>query len=189
MKYTEKIESRINETLAVLEKVKDITEDIEAVAQIIVHAFKNGNKLIICGNGGSAADAQHIAAEFIGKFYKFERQALPAIALNTNTSSITAIANDFGYDLTYKRGVEAFGKSGDVLWAISTSGNSKNIIEAIKVAKSLGMKVVSLTGESGGEMAKISDITLKVKSSDTPIIQNVHIAISHIICEIVESQF
>lgn len=156
---------------------------------MLINAFKNDKKLLICGNGGSAADAQHIAAEMVGKFYKINRKGLPAIALNTNTSSITAIANDFGYDDTFKRGVDAFGQEGDVFWGISTSGNSKNILEAIDLAKQRGLKVVSLTGETGGEMAKKSDITITIDSQNTPIIQNAHITISHIICELVESQF
>jgi D-sedoheptulose 7-phosphate isomerase len=187
--FKQQINLRINETLEAIAKVKDCNIEIEQVANLIITAFKNGKKLIIGGNGGSAADAQHIAAEFVGKFYKIDRPGLPAIALAANSSSVTAIANDFGYDLTFKRGVDAFGQEGDIFWGISTSGNSKNIIEAIKLAKQKGMHVISLTGETGGEMGKISDITLKIQSNNTPIIQNAHIAVSHIICELVESQF
>ncbi|MFA6988868.1 MAG: D-sedoheptulose 7-phosphate isomerase [Candidatus Gastranaerophilaceae bacterium] len=187
--FKQQIDLRINETIKTLENVKDCYDEIEKTANLIINAFKNGNKLIICGNGGSASDALHIAAEFVGKFYKIDRPGLPAIALSANTASITAIANDFGYDLTFKRGVEAFGQNGDILWGISTSGNSKNILEAIKLAKTKEMSIISLTGETGGEMAKISDITIKIKSQNTPIIQNAHITVSHIICELVESQF
>lgn len=187
--FSEVVEYRLNETLKAIESAKNISSEIEEASQLIIDAFKNGKKVIIAGNGGSAADAQHIAAEFVGKFYKIDRPGLPAIALSTNTSSVTAIANDFGYDLTFKRGVEAFGEEGDILWGISTSGNSKNILEAITVAKEKGMKILSLTGETGGEMGKVSDITLKANSSNTPIVQNVHITISHIICELVEAQF
>ena len=183
------INDRLEETIQVLSRLKEFTTDIEQAAQIILNCFKSGNKLLICGNGGSAADAQHIAAEFVGKFYKIDRPALPAIALNTNTSIITAIGNDFGYDGTFKRQVEAFGQKEDVLLAISTSGNSLNVIEAIKAATAKEMIIISLTGQTGGEMAKVSHITIKVPSTNTPIIQNAHITICHTICEIVENYF
>ena len=184
------INNRFNETLEVLTKIKETqTELINEVAKILTESFKSGNKLLICGNGGSAADAQHIAAEFIGKFYKIDRPALPAIALNTNTSIITALANDFGYEMTFSRQVEGLGQNGDVFITISTSGNSINAIEAAKIAKEKGMKVISFTGEGGGKLAEVSDITIKVPSNNTPIIQNAHISILHIICEIVENKF
>ena len=184
------INNRFNETLEVLTKIKETqTELINEVAKILTESFKSGNKLLICGNGGSAADAQHIAAEFIGKFYKIDRPALPAIALNTNTSIITALANDFGYEMTFSRQVEGLGQNGDVFITISTSGNSINAIEAAKIAKENGMKVISFTGEGGGKLAEVSDITIKVPSNNTPIIQNAHISILHIICEIVENKF
>lgn len=184
------INNRFNETLEVLTKIKETqTELINEVAKILTESFKSGNKLLICGNGGSAADAQHIAAEFIGKFYKIDRPALPAIALNTNTSIITALANDFGYEMTFSRQVEGLGQNGDVFITISTSGNSINAIEAAKIAKEKGMKVISFTGEGGGKLAEVSDITIKVPSKNTPIIQNAHISILHIICEIVENKF
>ena len=187
--FNSQIDLRINETIEALKNVKDCYSEIEQTSNLIIEAFKKGSKLLICGNGGSASDAMHIAAEFVGKFYKIDRPGLPAIDLSSNTASITAIANDFGYELTFKRGIEAFGQSGDILWGISTSGNSKNIIEAINLAKTKGMAVISLTGETGGEMAKISDIAIKIKSKNTPVIQNAHITVSHIICELVESQF
>ncbi|MEI8389276.1 MAG: D-sedoheptulose 7-phosphate isomerase [bacterium] len=184
------INNRFNETLEVLTKIKETqTELINEVAKTLTESFKSGNKLLICGNGGSAADAQHIAAEFIGKFYKIDRPALPAIALNTNTSIITALANDFGYEMTFSRQVEGLGQNGDVFITISTSGNSINAIEAAKIAKEKGMKVISFTGEGGGKLAEVSDITIKVPSKNTPIIQNAHISILHIICEIVENKF
>jgi D-sedoheptulose 7-phosphate isomerase len=183
------ITKRLDETLDAVTKCKNISKDIEEASKVLIEAYKNGKKLIICGNGGSAADAQHIAAEFVGKFYRIDRPALPAVALSTNTSSITAIGNDFGYNLTFKRGVEAFGQEGDVVWGISTSGNSENIIEAIKIAKTRGIKTIALTGENGGKMAEIADIAIKAPSSNTPIVQNCHITISHIICEIVENAF
>lgn len=181
--------NRIDETIKVLSEVKLLANVIDQAAQAISVCFKSGNKLLIAGNGGSAADAQHIAAEFVGKFYRIDRPALPAISLNTNTSILTAIANDFDYDMTFKRQVEALGQKGDVLYAISTSGNSKNLIESIKVATSKNMYVISLTGESGGEMAKLSNLAIKVPSTNTPIVQNAHITISHSICEIVENNF
>jgi len=184
------INNRFEETLEILSRIKDEQASlINEIAKIITASFKAGNKLLICGNGGSAADAQHIAAEFVGKFYKIDRPALPAISLNTNTSIITAIGNDFGYEMTFSRQVEAFGQKGDVFITISTSGNSVNAVEAAKIAKTRGMKIISFTGEGGGKLAEISDITFKVPSTNTPIIQNAHISTLHIICEIVENKF
>ena len=184
------INKRLDETLEVLSRIKnEQSQLINEVAKIITASFKAGNKLLICGNGGSAADAQHIAAEFIGRFYKIDRPALPAIALNTNISIITALANDFGYETTFLRQVEGLGQKNDVFITISTSGNSINAIEAVKTAKEKGMKVISFTGEGGGKLAEISDITIKIPSKNTPIIQNAHISILHIICEIVENKF
>lgn len=183
------ITNRINETIDVLEQVKNNTEIIEHAANIIINAFKAGNKMLICGNGGSAADSQHIAAEMVGKFYRIDRPALPAIALNVNSSIITAIGNDFGYDKTFVRQVEALGKKDDVLFSISTSGNSLNALEAAKLAGQNGMKVISLTGGNGGKLKSLSDITIIVKSNNTPIVQNAHITICHIICELVENEF
>lgn len=182
--------NRLDETTEVLSKIKkEQTELINEVAKIITAGFKSGNKLLICGNGGSAADAQHIVAEFVGRFYRDDRPALPAISLNTNTSIITAIGNDFGYNITFVRQVEALGQKDDVLIAISTSGNSANAVEAAEKAKEKEMKVISFTGESGGKLAEISDITIKVPSKNTPIIQNAHISVLHIICELVENKF
>lgn len=186
---TETITGRINETIEVLEQVRNNTDAIKQAADIITNAFKAGKKLLICGNGGSAADAQHIAAEFVGKFYRIDRPALPAIALNTNTSIITAIGNDFGYDKTFVRQVEALGNEGDVLISISTSGNSINAIEAAKLARQKGMKTISFTGEGGGMLKELSDLTVAIPSKNTPIIQNAHITTLHIICELVENEF
>ena len=184
------INNRLEETLNILTKVKETQSGlIEEIGKIITQCFKNGNKMLICGNGGSAADAQHIAAEFVGKFYKIDRPALPAIALNVNTSIITAIGNDFGYDMTFSRQVEALGQKDDILITISTSGNSINALEAVKIAKEKGMKVISFTGESGGKLSNVSDFTVKIPSNNTPIIQNAHITVLHIICEIVENKF
>jgi len=144
-----------------------------------------GKKLLIFGNGGSAADAQHIAAEFVGRFEK-ERKALPAIALHANTSSLTAIANDYGYDEVFARQIEAYASKGDIAIGISTSGNSKNVIKALEKAKELGCITIALTGSSGGKLNGITDYIIKVQSDRTSIIQEAHITIGHIISKIVE---
>jgi D-sedoheptulose 7-phosphate isomerase len=158
---------------------------IQASVLLITESFQTGNKVFFCGNGGSAADAQHLAAEFSGRFY-IDRKALPAEALHCNTSYLTAVANDYSYDMVYSRLLEGVAKKGDVLVGISTSGNSKNIINAFVKAKDIGVKTISLTGESGGKMKNHSEISIKVPSKDTPRIQESHILIGHIICELVE---
>ena len=180
---------RIDETTATLEEVKKQVELIEFAADLITNSFKAGKKLLICGNGGSAADSQHIAAEMVGKFYRIDRPALPAIALSTNTSIITAIGNDFGYEDTFVRQVEALGQKDDVLMSISTSGNSENALKASEFAKKQGLKTISLTGEGGGKLKEVSDVVIQVPSNNTPIIQNAHITVCHIICELVENEF
>jgi D-sedoheptulose 7-phosphate isomerase len=152
---------------------------------IISDSFHRGGKLIIFGNGGSAADSQHIAAEFVGRFEK-ERRALPAIALNTNTSSVTAIGNDYGFDSIFSRQVEAFAHKDDVVVGISTSGNSKNVNLALEKANSMGCHTIALTGRNGGEMVRIARKSIVVKSQRTSIIQEVHISIGHIWSKIVE---
>ena len=161
-------------------------EKIEDVAQTIISAIKFGNKLLICGNGGSAADAQHMAGEFVCRFYK-DREPLPAIALTTDTSVITAISNDYAYDQIFARQVKALGKKGDILFGISTSGASKNILEAFKVAREMGIKTILLTGKEEKSIGPYSDIIIKTPSSDTPRIQEMHLLIEHIICELVET--
>jgi D-sedoheptulose 7-phosphate isomerase len=161
---------------------------IETVSNLITEAFKNGNKVLFCGNGGSAADAQHLAAEFSGRFYT-DREALPAEALHVNTSYLTAVANDYSYDVVYARMVKGIGKPGDVLIGISTSGNSKNIVEAFKVANEKGMVTIGLTGEKGGTMKELSKYLFNVASNDTPRIQETHILIGHIICQLVEEKY
>ncbi|MCK7484419.1 MAG: SIS domain-containing protein [Bacillus subtilis] len=148
------IKNSLEETIQALSHLRNFSSDIQQAAQMILICFKSENKLLICGNGGSAADSQHIAAEFIGKFYRIDRPALPAIALNTNTSIITALANDFGYDGTLQKTGGSAWEKGDVLLAISTSGDSLNVIEAVKAAMARNMYVISLTGETGGELAK-----------------------------------
>jgi len=160
---------------------------IPKVVSLIVSSFKSDRKVLFCGNGGSAGDAQHIAAELSGRFY-FDRPPLDAEALHVNSSYLTAVANDYSYDVIYERLVEAKGKKGDVLVGISTSGNSENVLRALKKAKTLGMSTVAMTGEGGGKMTEYADFLLAVPSKDTPRIQEVHILIGHIICEIVEEE-
>jgi D-sedoheptulose 7-phosphate isomerase len=160
---------------------------IAKAAAAIVGSLRSGGKLIVFGNGGSAADSQHMVAEFVGRFKK-ERKGLPAIALTTNTSTITAIGNDYGYDATFARQIEALGRKGDVALGISTSGNSKNVIEALRKARALGITAIGLTGGTGGAMKKECGITIVVPSSDTPRIQESHLLAIHAICEIVEEE-
>lgn len=160
---------------------------INEAAELIVKTYKQGGRVFFCGNGGSAADAQHLAAELSGRFY-FDRPPLAAEALHVNTSYITAVANDYAYDVIFSREVEAFCKEGDVLVGISTSGNSANVLKAFETAKEKGVLTIAMTGESGGKMASISDILINIPSNDTPRIQESHITIGHIICQIVEEE-
>ena len=154
---------------------------------LISQAFERGNKLLLFGNGGSAADAQHIAAEFVNR-YIIDRPPLPAIALTTDTSILTSVSNDFAFQEIFAKQVKALGKDGDVAIGLSTSGNSSNVIKAFEVAKEMGIKTVALTGNDGGMVAKIADVALTVSSSSTPRIQETHILIGHILCEMVEHQ-
>jgi len=166
----------------------EVLANIEKATEEIEKAFKNGNKVLFCGNGGSAADAQHIAAELSGKFY-LNRNPLFAEALHTNTSFLTAVANDYSFNEVFGRAVKAMGRKGDVLIGISTSGNSLNIIKAIETANKLKMVTVGLTGDDGGKMKNLCKYLIKIPSQDTPRIQESHILIGHIICEIVEKKF
>jgi D-sedoheptulose 7-phosphate isomerase len=159
---------------------------IEIAADMITASLKGGGKIHFCGNGGSAADAQHLAAELSGRFY-YDRPPLNAEALHCNSSYLTAVGNDYGYEHIFARLLRGTGHKGDVLIGISTSGNSKNILEAYKVCKELGISIISMTGETGGKMKEASDLLLNVPSTDTPRIQESHIMIGHIICELVES--
>lgn len=165
-----------------------LLNSIQAVATEIVLAFRAGNRIYFCGNGGSAADAQHLAAEFSGRFYK-DRLALPAEALHCNTSYLTAAANDYGYEHVYARLIEGIGQPGDVLIGLSTSGNSVNIIEALQKAKRKGMVTVGFTGADGGRMKEECNFLINIPSKDTPRIQESHIMIGHIICELVENEY
>ncbi len=160
---------------------------VEAMANQLVATFQNGGKVLFCGNGGSAADAQHLAAELSGRFY-LERKALFAEALHVNTSFITAVGNDFGFDAVFERAVEAMGRDGDVLVALSTSGNSANVLRAIAKAKNLNMQVIGMTGATGGKMASCCDLLVKLPSTDTPRIQEGHILVGHIVCALVEKK-
>ncbi len=164
-----------------------LLKKIEDVTNVVANAFQQGNKVLFCGNGGSAADAQHLAAEFSGRFYT-DRDPLPSEALHCNTSYLTAVANDYSFDVVYSRMVKGMGKPGDVLIAISTSGNSVNIIKALEQARESGMICVGMTGATGGKMKDICDYLLNVPSTDTPRIQESHILTGHIICELVEQR-
>lgn len=163
----------------------DLIATISRTAEMLVRTFDRDNKVLLFGNGGSAADAQHIAAEFVGRF-AFDRPALPALALSVNPSSLTAIGNDYGFDLIFSRQIEALGRPGDVAMGISTSGNSENVIRAVSVAKRLGLPTVGLTGSNGGELKNAVDYCIRVPSDETPRIQECHILIGHIISELVE---
>ncbi|MEK0423276.1 MAG: hypothetical protein RLZ95_1186 [Bacteroidota bacterium] len=162
-----------------------LVQQIQTVTDIITKAFQNGNAVYFAGNGGSAADAQHLAAEFSGRFYK-DRKALPSDALHCNSSYLTAVANDYSYDVIYARLLEGLAKPGDVLVGISTSGNSGNIVKAFEMAKTIGVITIGFTGEKGGKMKELSDYLINVPSNTTPRIQESHILVGHIICELVE---
>ncbi len=186
----ELIQSSIRASIAVKQAI--LTDDvfqekIATAARMFINSFQSDGKVLFCGNGGSAADAQHLAAELSGRFY-INRAPLYAEALHVNSSYLTAVANDFGYDAAFARMVEAAGRPGDVLVAISTSGNSPSILNTIEMAKTKGMSVVGMTGESGGKMKDICDLLLNVPSVDTPRIQESHILIGHIICALVENE-
>jgi D-sedoheptulose 7-phosphate isomerase len=183
-----KIQSIILQSISIKNIIlsdSELIDFIQKSVDIIIEVFRKKQKVLFCGNGGSAADAQHLAGELSGRFY-IDRPPLFAEALHGNSSFLTAVANDYGYEHVYARGVQAMGKEGDILFVLSTSGNSKNILKAIECAKEKGLFVIGLTGESGGKMNGLCDILIKVPSEDTPRIQEAHIMIGHIICELVE---
>lgn len=186
MKVKNIIQSSINLKEKVLNN-ETLIKEIENITEVIIDCFKNDGQVLFCGNGGSAADAQHIAAEFSGRFY-FDRPPLNAEALHVNTSYLTAVGNDYSYNEIYARMVQARGRKGDVLVAISTSGNSSNIVRAIEQAKEQEMIVVGFTGETGGKMKGLSNLLINIPSTDTPRIQECHILVGHIICELVEAR-
>jgi len=180
---TELLKESANLKLLLIEKC----DKIEEIVDIVIEAYKKGKKVILFGNGGSAADAQHISAELVGRFKK-DRKALPAITLTTNTSVLTALSNDYGFDIVFSRQVDAVVEDGDVVIAISTSGNSPNVLKGVDAARRKGAKTVGLTGKDGGKLKDMVDIAIVVPSDKTARIQEGHITIGHIICELVESE-
>lgn len=180
--FAESIEAKQN-------AARSIQPSVEKAINFLTTAFNSGNKILICGNGGSAADSQHFAAEFTGR-YEMERTPLPAIALTTDTSALTAIGNDYSFDVIFSKQVEALGNNGDILFGISTSGNSLNVIKAIEIAHSKGMKIITLTGKNGGKIAKIlkdTDVNICVPVNRTARIQEVHLLVLHTICDAVDN--
>ena len=183
------IKKELNEHLTTLDAtMKSIGSSLEVAANICIDSLKQGGKILLFGNGGSAADAQHIAAELVGR-YKLERKGLSAIALSTDTSSLTAIANDYGYEHVFDRQIEALANPEDVAIGISTSGNSSNVINALQLAKNIGCKSIGLSGKSGGDMNKLCDVNLVIPANDTARIQEMHILVGHIICHLIELEF
>ena len=183
------IEKELEAHRKVLEQtVGGLQHFIYTAGVIVTEALEAGSKILLFGNGGSAADAQHIAAELTGR-YKIERKGLPAIALTTDTSALTAIANDYGYEQVFSRQVEALARPGDVVFGISTSGNSPNVIYALEKAKELGCKAIGLSGKGGGEMNNVCDLNIIVPSDDTARIQEMHILIGHILCQLVDNEY
>jgi D-sedoheptulose 7-phosphate isomerase len=178
----------LNSHIETAKKMEKLLPEIEEAAKLCVNSLKNGGKILICGNGGSAADSQHIAAELTGRFKK-ERVPLAAIALTTDTSALTAIGNDYGFEFVFSRQVEALAKKEDTLIAISTSGNSRNVIKAIEEAKKIGCKVITLTGKDGGKMKNLGNINIIIPSNDTPRIQEMHIMVGHMICAFIDENF
>lgn len=181
----QQIQSSINLKLQLLAD-ENLVEKINLIITEITFAFKNNKKVLFCGNGGSAADAQHLAAELSGRYY-YDRPPLYAEALHVNTSYLTAVANDYSFANVYSRMIEAAGNAGDILIALSTSGNSENVVKAVEVANSVGMKTISFTGNGGGNLKGITQLLIDIPSSDTPRIQECHMLLGHIICEIVEA--
>jgi D-sedoheptulose 7-phosphate isomerase len=184
---TERLRESIKVKQAILES-EELLELIDRVAHACTHALESGGKLILFGNGGSAADAQHLCAELIGRYLR-DRQALAAIALTTNTSNLTAIGNDYSYEEVFSRQIEAIGRKGDIAIGISTSGASKNVIRALGVARKIGLVTVGLTGNRGGELRDETDYCLCIPSQQTPRIQESHITVGHILCELIEDHF
>lgn len=184
------IRAQVKDSIGVKERFLADEKNIELldrVAADLIAAYRAGKKTLIAGNGGSAADAQHIAAEFVSRFY-FDRPALASIALTTDTSALTAIGNDYGYELLFSRQLEANGQAGDIYIAISTSGNSKNVLKSLESAKRMGIKTVGLTGENGGKMKELVDYCICIPSNETPRIQECHILVGHILCAAVEKE-
>ena len=186
--YETEILNIFEKSIKIIHKSKSLTKDINSIVNMIIKTIENKNKIIIFGNGGSAADAQHIAAEFVGRF-KIERISMPAIALTTDSSILTSIGNDYSFELIFSRQCESLVQEGDVVIALSTSGNSINVLNGVKMAKKKKAKIIGLLGNSGGKISELSDVSIIVNSNSTPRIQEGHRLIAHIICEIVEKQF
>jgi len=182
------IKSELEGQLATIKATFALEADIKKACETAVATLKASGKILLCGNGGSAADAQHIAAELTGR-YKTERGALAGIALTTDTSALTAIGNDYGYEFVFSRQLEALGREGDLLIAISTSGNSGNVVKALELARKIGIKTIGLSGRTGGAMNELCELNLVVPSNDTPRIQEMHIMIGHIICQAIDDAF
>ena len=185
--FADLITTRIEGSIATLTALKAESDAIERAAQLLVESLRSGGKLVTFGNGGSASDAQHIAAELVGRYLN-ERRALPAIALTVNTSTLTAVANDYGYDSVFARQVEALVNPVDVIIALSTSGNSSNVLEGVRQAKRVGAKVIGFSGRSGGLLHGLCDVSIRVPSDETPRIQEAHILIGHVLCELAEKE-
>jgi len=182
------IENEFVEHLKVAQLMSTLTDKVETTVQLCIDSLKNGGKILIFGNGGSAADAQHIAAELVGR-YKVERRGLPAIALTTDTSALTSIGNDYGYSHVFDRQVEALANKGDVVIGISTGGSSGNVVSALKLAKDIGCKTIGFSGRDGGEMNALCNVNLVIPAEDTPRIQEMHIVIGHTICHLIDLEF
>ncbi len=180
-------EEYLRNSAGAVERLHEMTDTIDKIAQACINALRMGNKVIFCGNGGSAADSQHLAAEFMGKFLQ-DRRPLPSLALTVDTSALTAIGNDFGFHMVFARQLEGIGRDGDVLVGLSTSGNSDNVIMAFHKAKEMGITTVAMVGESndGGALAQLADIALRAPSHETPHIQECHITVGHLVCAMVE---
>jgi len=181
----EKIIADIKASIETKNKVSAL--QIEQAARLMIEALKKGNKVMFCGNGGSAADAQHLAGELVGRFLK-ERKALPGIALSTDSSILTCLSNDYSFDIVFARQVEALAQPGDIVFGLSTSGNSKNVLEAFKKAKEKKCLTIGLLGNDGGQIAKFSDVAITVPSKETPRVQESHIMIGHILCALIEDE-
>ena len=188
MDCTAVIDARLRahlDTIAAIEKDETLKAAVQDAVDAIVNCFRSGGRVYFCGNGGSAADAQHLAAEFSDRFY-FDRPVLPADALHCNTSYLTAVGNDYGYDRIFARLISGLGQKGDILVGISTSGNSANILQAFEVCRDKGVRTIAMTGATGGRMKALADLLINIPSTDTPRIQEAHITVGHIICELVE---
>jgi len=188
MKSNDEIEKYCDEVAKNFSNLKSLSLVISEASDVIVDALQKGHKVLFCGNGGSASDAQHLSAEFIGRFLD-DRQPLAALALTVDTSALTAIANDYSFDDIFSRQLQGLGRSGDVLFALSTSGDSANVINAVKMASTMGIKVIGLTGDPGGTLKSLADVPICVPARKTHHIQEMHIAVGHMICGIVEAQF